>query len=354
MSPTFAPGLELSRQFYTDAVLPALDRHYPGLSHAAGRIGWGSDVLGFDTEMSADHGWGPIVQFFLSDDDAELAEPIDEMLMRELPEEFSGYPVRFPAPDSIAPVRHWVQISTVRRYWQEWLAVDIDQQIRVADWLTIPSQRLGTLTGGAVHHDGIGELTRIREAFARYPDAIRLYLLAAGWQRIGQEEHLMPRAGFVGDELGSSVIGGRLVREVMLLSLLLAGHYPPYAKWFGSAFARLPDIGPLGEVLRRVQLAEFWPERNAAIGEALSLLAHRHNALGLTEPLNTELTDFHERPFRQIAGSENAAVILTAIADPGIRALADRQVLGGIDQLTDSTDLLEASHLRPALTHLYD
>jgi hypothetical protein len=46
-------------------------------------------------------------------------------------------------------------------------------------------------------------------------------------------------------------------------------------------------------------------------------------------------------------------VILAAISDPRIRALADRQILGGIDQLTDSTDLLEASHLRPALTHLY-
>jgi hypothetical protein len=213
MAPTFVPGLDLSRQFYTDAVLPALDRHYPGLSHAAGRIGWGSEVLGFDTEMSTDHCWGPIVQFFLSDDDAELAERIDEMLMRELPEEFLGYPVRFPGREVGAQVRHQVQISTVRRYWQDWLHVDIDRPIEVVDWLTIPSQRLATLTGGSVHHDGIGELTRLRTAFDHYPDDVRLYLLAAGWQRIGQEEHLMPRAGFVGDELGSSVIGGRLVRS---------------------------------------------------------------------------------------------------------------------------------------------
>lgn len=353
MSPTFVSGLELSRLFYTDAVLPILDRHYPGLPHAAGRIGWGSEVLGLDTEMSTDHCWGPIVQLFLTGDDVSLIDSLDRKLTEELPAEIAGYPVRFPGRDD-GPVRHQVQISTVSRYWQEWLAFDVDQQIRVADWLTFPAQRLATLTGGAVHHDGIGELTRVRVAFACYPDDIRLYLLAAGWQRIGQEEHLMPRAGFVGDELGSSVIGGRLVREVMRLSLLLAGQFPPYAKWFGSAFARLPNIRLLGEVLRRVQLAGSWPERNAAIGEALSLLTHRHNALGLTEPLNTELTDFHERPFWQIAGSENAAVILAAITDPAVLALTDRRIIGGIDQLTDNTDLLESSHLRPVLTHLYD
>lgn len=77
-------------------------------------------------------------------------------------------------------MRHQVQISTVRRYWQDWLHVDIDRPIEVVDWLTIPSQRLATLTGGSVHHDGIGELTRLRTAFDHYPDDVRLYLLAAG------------------------------------------------------------------------------------------------------------------------------------------------------------------------------
>ena len=38
------------------------------------------------------------------------------------------------------------------------------------------------LTAGAVFHDGLGDLTRLRAAFARYPRDIVLYKLAAEWR----------------------------------------------------------------------------------------------------------------------------------------------------------------------------
>jgi len=44
----------------------------------------------------------------------------------------------------------------------------------------------------------------------RYSAAlIWLYLLASAWSRIGQEEHLMGRAGSVADEIGSAIIASR-------------------------------------------------------------------------------------------------------------------------------------------------
>ena len=51
---------------------------------------------------------------------------------------------------------------------------------------------------------------RCAAKFAYYPHDVWLYLMAAGWSRIGQEERLMGRAGLVGDELRSAVIGARL------------------------------------------------------------------------------------------------------------------------------------------------
>ena len=62
--PEFLPGLELSRQFYEEVVRPLLDQRFPGLPHAAGRLGSGSEVLAFDTEMSTDHDWGPCCTSF--------------------------------------------------------------------------------------------------------------------------------------------------------------------------------------------------------------------------------------------------------------------------------------------------
>ena len=52
---TFQPSLELNAAFYQEIVEPTV-RPVP---HAAALLGWGSDVLGFDTARSTDHGWGP-------------------------------------------------------------------------------------------------------------------------------------------------------------------------------------------------------------------------------------------------------------------------------------------------------
>ena len=53
----FVSGLELSRQFYHRLVRPILHAEFPGLRHGAALPGRGSEVLGFDDEMSTDHDW---------------------------------------------------------------------------------------------------------------------------------------------------------------------------------------------------------------------------------------------------------------------------------------------------------
>src|SRR5450759_2366357 len=62
---TFVKGLELSRQFYLQAVRPILEAQFPGVSYAAALVGSGSEVLGFDTGMSSGHHWGPRVMLFV-------------------------------------------------------------------------------------------------------------------------------------------------------------------------------------------------------------------------------------------------------------------------------------------------
>lgn len=72
----------------------------------------------------------------------------------------------------------------------------------------------------------------------------------------------MPRAGIAGDEVGSAVIGARLIRDIMLLGFLLERRYAPYAKWLGTAFSRLACAPVLTPLLRRAQAAPNWQERN--------------------------------------------------------------------------------------------
>lgn len=53
--PAFIPAAELSGAFYAETVRPLLG----ACPHGAALLGWGSDVPGYDTERSTDHGWGP-------------------------------------------------------------------------------------------------------------------------------------------------------------------------------------------------------------------------------------------------------------------------------------------------------
>lgn len=54
MDQRFVPGIELTTRFYHEAVAPLLREHFGELPHSAARIGHGSEVLGFDTELSVD------------------------------------------------------------------------------------------------------------------------------------------------------------------------------------------------------------------------------------------------------------------------------------------------------------
>jgi hypothetical protein len=362
--PAFIPGLELSHCFYHEAVRPILDAHFPGLPHAAARIGTGSDVLGFDTEMSTDHGWGPTVHLFLRDADAGRAGAVHETLRRRLPHVFLGYPVNAdpipgdPGSDVMrlttdGPVNPRVYTTTVRAFVLEYLAYDSDAPLEAADWLSFSSQKLREVTAGAVHHDGVGELTEIRARLAYYPHDVWLYLLAAGWARIGQENHLMSRAGQAGDELGSALIGSRLVRDVMSLGFLMERQYAPYPKWFGTAFGRLACAAALTPLLWRAQQAPTWPEREAALGAACEHLARLHNALGLTPPLPETLAPFHSRPFQVIQSDAFVDALLARITDPAVQRVAARRPIGSLDQLSDSTDLRSDAAWRPILRQLY-
>jgi hypothetical protein len=357
----FIPGLKLSEMFYHEAVKPHLN-----LPHSAALIGSGSEVLGFDTEMSTDHHWGPRVMLFLHPDDhATSAETIKNDLKTRLPYTFHGYPTSFGEPDSVGvqlmetrvdgPVNHRVDTLTIAEFVSHYLNIDLDTDIEAADWLTFPEQRLLTFTGGSVFHDDLG-LQAVRDRFAYYPHDVWLYLLASGWSRIGQDEHLMPRAGYVGDELGSSLIGARLVRDVMRLCFLMERQYAPYPKWLGTAFSRLACAGRLIEPLRAAQSAPTWEDRERHLSIAYKRLARMHNALDIAPPIPESVSNFHGRPFMVIHGEAVAEAIATRITDPVVQAiitLNKGRFIGNIDLVSDNTDVLENISRRLAWRELY-
>lgn len=102
-------GLELARTFYRDAVEPILDR-----PHAAGLLGEGSEVLGYDDARSRDHEWGPRLQVFV---DAADVDRTRETIAARLPAEHGGYPTTW---FSLFEGRstHHIEVASA----QQWLA----------------------------------------------------------------------------------------------------------------------------------------------------------------------------------------------------------------------------------------
>jgi hypothetical protein len=195
------------------------------------------------------------------------------------------------------------------------------------DWLAIPTQRLAELTTGEVFHDGPGELTRVRAALDWYPDDVWRYVLACQWHRIAQEEAFPGRCAEAGDDLGSAVVTARLTRDLIRLCLLMHRRYPPYSKWLGTAFARLPDIDGIRASLTVALAAADWPTREQHLCRAYEAVAALHNETGLTEPVDTHVRSYFNRPFKVIGADRFA----TALGGAG---------RGAVDQFIDSTDAL--------------
>jgi uncharacterized protein DUF4037 len=326
-----SPGQGLARRFYTQAVAPLL----AGIPHAAGLLGNGSEVLGYDDEVSTDHDFGARVQVFLA---AGAGGGAAHAALTGLPERFEGFPVH-------------VEVTTVEGFFRTVLGVDPAGGMSLADWLLAPTQLLAGLTAGPVFHDPAGALARRRAALAWYPDDVWRYVLAAGWLRVGQEQAFVGRTGGTGDELGSAVLAARLARELIRLTFLVQRRWAPYGKWLGRAFAGLPLAATVGPPLRTALAATGWRDREAAVCAASAAVAEATNRLGLAQPVDPAPRRFYDRDIRVVNAEEFTVALTAAITDPELRALLARlgqrrpdaavpSIPGAIDQAVDSTDVL--------------
>src|SRR5579859_604239 len=366
MKPPFVSGLELSAALYT-AVEPILRRHFPGLAYAAARMARGSDVLGFDDERSTDHYWGPLLELFVSDADRERwGQQIHDVLAAELPFDVRGHSTHFrPFEGSEAhfgrlghlaqraerPINHGVSVMSVRGFFHAWLQVDPLRELEPVEWLLMSEQNLRMVTSGRVFVDGPGELSQARRALTYYPHDVWLYVLAAQWARIGQEEAFLGRTAEAGDELGSRLVAARLVRDVMRLAFILERTYAPYTKWFGTAFTRLRCASELGPHLEATLAATDLASRERHLNRAYEYVARMHNALGMTELVGETVASFHGRPYLVIHADRFVEVTERAISSDLVRTWPKR--VGSVNQWADATDVLDRPSLLPQLRSVY-
>lgn len=343
-------GLNLSRRYFAGVVEPLLSEIAPGLSYGAARLGDGSEVLGFDTDMSADHNYGPTLQVFLAEADFPDADRIMAALDARLPETFEGWPVRYECMGRPHRAEGWltsghgVELMTLAALLNRQLGIAHDSP-DVADWLAMHEQRLLTLTAGAVFRDDHHALAAMRRRLGYFPQDVWLAKLAAQWDRVGEERAFVGRTGALGDELGSRLIAGRLVHDLMRIAFLNERRYAPYAKWFGTGFQQLACAPQLGPMLEAVLATDDWQLREAQIANAAQVLAQMQVERGVPGAVPPRIAGYFTRPFQVINADEIAGALRGAIADETLRALP----AGAVDQFADTTPVLVRPKLSRAL-----
>jgi hypothetical protein len=358
----FVKGMVLAERLYHEGVKPAMERHFPCLRYSAARLGRGSDTLGYDTPISMDHGWGPTVEVYLSaEDHARHADRIAEVMRHELPREVAGVPTHFdstshetgkPVQADGGPIEHRVNCINVDTFVVSYRPLNPNRGITALDWVTLPQQTLRLIRSGRAFYDGLGELGPMREKLHFYPDQIWCYLLSALWEHIEQECPFMGRCGDVGDELGSRVLAARLIHWIMDLCFLMERQYAPYSKWYGTAFAELRCAAELAAVLKAALDAQDWREREKHLSRAYEHLARMHNALGITEPVPTEVEPFFGRPYLVPGKCNPGGAIYEKITDEEVKRLA--RFVGSVDQLTNVVCVRDWADRRAGLVGLYE
>jgi hypothetical protein len=305
---SFIPGLKLSKLFYSDIIKKKLEKEYPKLEYAAALIGQGSEVLGFDDEMSTDHHWGPRLQLFLKEEDYDKFNfSIRKYFSKNLPFTFLGYSTNWSEPNEKdgmnqflelkkdGPINHRIEIYTVQRFLKLNLGLE-SLNLNESDWFTIPEQRLLEFTSGKVFYDNFGELTYARKILNYYPDSIWKLKIIVQWDRISQEMAFVGRIGGKGDDLGSRIEASRLVRYIMEMAFILEKKYIPYEKWFSIAFKKLLIAKALEPLLLNILKENYWHQRERLLCDAYLQLIHKHIELKLIPKIKIEPTQFYNRP----------------------------------------------------------
>ena len=286
-------GLELSELYYREHGAPMIEEHFP---HLAGRIavglsGEGSECLGYDDDVSADHDFEPSFCMWLTDDDySEYALPLTRAY-NSLPRTFMGYARTNTTPTGGAR-RGALSIGD---HYRRFLGSP-SYPVSSAHWLAIPEHALAAAISGRVFRDDLGEFSKIRAVLsAGYPEDVRLKKLASCLIVAHQAgTYNYPRCLAHGENGAAQLAVFAFVKNVMACVYLLNNKYMPFYKWVYRGMRDLAVLPDLGEPLARLAETGNTPDDAAAKQETIaeicrSILSALHSeGLIKSAPLSLE------------------------------------------------------------------
>lgn len=358
----FIKGMALCEGFFRDHARGILEAHFPGLRYSAGLIGYGSDVLGYDDPVSADHMWGPRFYLFLGEEDMSKRDDIFRVLGENLPYTYEGYSVNFTEPDpndcgvqhpkriDSGKVNPLVFIQTFGSFLEEQLGTADLDHIAPFEWLAFSEHRLLSLVRGRFFVDRL-RCAEVVEKIRYYPRNVKLYLIASNWDIIASEQAFVRRCGDCGDETGSRIVCARICERLMRLCFLYRDVYAPYSKWFGTAFRGLDVPEEIKRTIGGALAADRLEERENLLVKAQALTAELHNACGLTRGVDYQIEDYYGRNIKVIFADKFAEAARDELAGT---AFENVPLIGSLSQVGGLGVIADDKAYRERIMGLYD
>ena len=158
------------------------------------------------------------------------------------------------------------------------------------DWLTLPEQALAEATNGELFFDNWGEVSRIREQLAFFPEEIRRKRLAGQLLLMAQAgQYNIARCLGHGETGAAQLAAIEFADSAMAAAFLLARRYRPYYKWRFRALRELPGLSELAEPLEQILTTPCDEEKLRTVEELCAAVAAEVRRQGLAETDSEDL-----------------------------------------------------------------
>lgn len=241
-------GLELAEKYYETYGRPMIRSQFPEIADqtAAGLVGYGSECLGFDDEISTDHDYGPSFCIWLPREVYIRYGKEMQAAYDALPKEFMGFAGRVEEEQG----KGRVGVLCLEDFYLEILGRDSVPET-AAEWFAVSETALSTATDGMVFEDPCGKFTAVRHGLlAYYPREVWLKKLSESMARAAQAgQYNYARAMKRGERIAAELALTEFVKETMQIVYLLNRKYAPFYKWMHRGMKELAVCSEIGDML---------------------------------------------------------------------------------------------------------